>query len=622
MARIRTYALDDNVTGSDYWIGTDGNNNSNTKNFSPNSVAKYLNENEVVDVSNSIRFRYDTIDSGKPRKEGTLSFQNEIGATVPMQNLSSFVLSKKTQSGKDVSFFLNVLPNKKVILQKSDNINFFGLYKILSIVPRVLEPDFFNVSLEFMSGYGSIEEDKDYIISLIDTSEEQNLQSVTNLGATTTLPITANSFIKSGGTSSQFLKADGTVDSSVYTTAQNLQQVTNLGASTTNSITANSFIKSGGADDEILAADGSIITAGTNITISGGTISAEGGDILTNPNTGISILDSTIDTIYNTALDPTLAMPNSVGGIVSGTTAGSLSSLNLVQIFNDILFPTVNPTYTIPIISLSSTVTSIREIGQTFSPVVTLAGTKNDAGAFSQLTVRKSINGGSASTLTTGGIVITSAAAIADQFGYTNFNNPNFSYTVSTTDSGLVIPAPASGGSNSTVSYSGLGDYAAGLAKKNNKGFYDLRTPLVRNVNAPQAAGTNFPPTAQTITGYYPYFYGKTSTQKTAAEIVTIIQAAVAGTYTKVTNNAAGSLSMAFNATGEWPWFAIYSVYPTKTTWQDNNAPLNKGAIGNPTDLFPAPTTLSVVSSDGYWTTTFKIYPAGKVTSLLTATIA
>ena len=42
-------------------------------------------------------------------------------------------------------------------------------------------------------------------------------------------------------------------------------------------ITATSFITSTGIDTEILAADGSVITAGTNITISGGTISASGG---------------------------------------------------------------------------------------------------------------------------------------------------------------------------------------------------------------------------------------------------------------------------------------------------------------------------------------------------------
>ena len=41
-------------------------------------------------------------------------------------------------------------------------------------------------------------------------------------------------------------------------------------------LTANSFIKSGGTSTQILAADGSVITSGTNITISGGVISASG----------------------------------------------------------------------------------------------------------------------------------------------------------------------------------------------------------------------------------------------------------------------------------------------------------------------------------------------------------
>jgi hypothetical protein len=58
---------------------------------------------------------------------------------------------------------------------------------------------------------------------------------------------------------------------------QDLQSVTDIGASTSNSITANSFVKSGGTSAQILAANGSVITAGTNITISGGTISSTGG---------------------------------------------------------------------------------------------------------------------------------------------------------------------------------------------------------------------------------------------------------------------------------------------------------------------------------------------------------
>lgn len=49
-----------------------------------------------------------------------------------------------------------------------------------------------------------------------DAGGSQNLQEVTDEGNTTTNDIEANSFIKTGGTSSQFLKADGSVDSSTY----------------------------------------------------------------------------------------------------------------------------------------------------------------------------------------------------------------------------------------------------------------------------------------------------------------------------------------------------------------------------------------------------------------------
>jgi hypothetical protein len=320
-------------------------------------------------------------------------------------------------------------------------------------------------------------------------------------------------------------------------------------------------------------------------------------------------------------------MPNAVGGIASGTTAGTLSGLNLVQLFDDLLFPTVSPTYSIPTIGLSSTITGIREIGLTISPAITLTGTENDADYFSQLLIQKSVNSGSLSTLATASatssMTVTSASAIASQFGYTNPNNPNFSYAISTTDSGLVVPAPASGVGNSTVAYSGIGSYTAGLAKKNNKGVTHSASAAVRSTLSPQAASTNFTSNGQTITGYYPYFYGKTSTLKSASDIVTIIQSGTG--FTKVVNAGSGSLSMIFNATGEYPWFAVYSFYPTKLTWKDND-PLNssnQGNIGGVTDLFAAPTTLSVVSSDGYWTNiNFKIYPANKITTLVTATIA
>jgi len=52
------------------------------------------------------------------------------------------------------------------------------------------------------------------------SSETQTLQNVTDLGNTTTNSITANGFVKSGGTASQFLKANGSVDSTTYLSTQ------------------------------------------------------------------------------------------------------------------------------------------------------------------------------------------------------------------------------------------------------------------------------------------------------------------------------------------------------------------------------------------------------------------
>jgi len=143
--------------------------------------------------------------------------------------------------------------------------------------------------------------------------------------------ITGNSFVKIGGTSSQFLKANGTVDSNTYVisagtasyvpyfyTSNTLNNTniqiavdetagmmvgiggspndaptprrlyvsgdsyfngniyTNNSINTTAGVVADALIKSGGSGVQILAANGSVITAGTNITISGGAISAAG----------------------------------------------------------------------------------------------------------------------------------------------------------------------------------------------------------------------------------------------------------------------------------------------------------------------------------------------------------
>lgn len=47
MPRISTYPKDTVVSGNDIWIGSDGDNGLITKNFSPDALAAYYNDNNT-----------------------------------------------------------------------------------------------------------------------------------------------------------------------------------------------------------------------------------------------------------------------------------------------------------------------------------------------------------------------------------------------------------------------------------------------------------------------------------------------------------------------------------------------------------------------------------------------
>ena len=92
------------------------------------------------------------------------------------------------------------------------------------------------------------------------TAEADTLDTVAARGATTTRNLEAASFVKTSGTSSQFLKADGSVDSNTYLTAEadTLDTVAGRGATTGSSLTATSFVTTGGAPNQFVKGDGSL----------------------------------------------------------------------------------------------------------------------------------------------------------------------------------------------------------------------------------------------------------------------------------------------------------------------------------------------------------------------------
>jgi len=287
MTQISRYVIDDKVTGSDKWIGSDAQTQYTTKNFTPTKLAVYFNENQVIDIGTPIRYKYDILEVGDTRLPGTITFNPQVGTPYSLSSISSFILSKYTLKGNDVTQYLNFLIGSNVLIYKADDINIFGLYKVVSLVENIDEPDFFDVVVSYTTGNGSIVENKDYLVSLIDipggdiptktsdlindgedgvhpfiTSEDVTPQVNSDWDATTgvaeilnkpTIPsvtgfvpytgatddtdlglfdITAAHLIKDGGVSTQFLKADGSVDNNIYLTSADLPSTLELFATT------------------------------------------------------------------------------------------------------------------------------------------------------------------------------------------------------------------------------------------------------------------------------------------------------------------------------------------------------------------------------------------------------
>lgn len=336
-------------------------------------------------------------------------------------------------------------------------------------------------------------------------------------------------------------------------------------------------------------------------------------------NTRLSVIENT-DLSQNVRLDysntaiqiltgntsPNLYL-TSVGSSVNSIAVGGAPVQNaqvwgtytIVQVLDTLLFPTIGPTYTIPTITLSANNSGTFEIGQSINQSLSVTGNKNDAGPFTQIRInRNTIN-----LTTNNSPTITPITNIAAQFGYVDPNNPNFSYANTYTDANTIV--------SGTTTWTGFGNYSAGLAKLNNKGATDTNAFAILTTTAPQAANaTTFSTSSTSITGIYPYFWGVSSTLPTPSTIAAAIQA---GTSNRVLAVGSGTLTITYNASSQYVWLAVQTGYAAKTTWY--NTALNNGSIGAGQFIL-SPVSQAVTSPSGYWSgINYNVYISGYATT-------
>ena len=167
MTKISQYAIDTKVTGSDKWIGSDSQMQNATKNFTPERLASYFNDNQVIDTGADVRFKYVILDVGEERPFGSITFEPQLSTSVPFSSITSFIVSNRNTAGNLVPDFLEFLNNTKIFISKSRDVNTFGYYKVTNIEQYLPDPNFFTFTLEFIDGNGSLVKDFDYVVEFV-----------------------------------------------------------------------------------------------------------------------------------------------------------------------------------------------------------------------------------------------------------------------------------------------------------------------------------------------------------------------------------------------------------------------------------------------------------------------
>jgi hypothetical protein len=289
----------------------------------------------------------------------------------------------------------------------------------------------------------------------------------------------------------------------------------------------------------------------------------------TSANSGLSITGTALATSYNTAIaDTVVSVP--VGGAPAAA-ASTWKSKNLVQVLDDILFPTI-----------------LASVGSAKSLNLAVSGTSGT------LEIGTSVSRILTATFARG--------TILNGNGSTN-SNPLVGAATGYTFTGTGISSTAQAGNTlsfTTPVVTGSNNWAVTATHAVGTGTYqDNKGVAGTNLDASRAAGSLTDSTSSpAITGVHPYYYLKSASPITAASMAAAIGN---GTATKVVASSTGTLSIPYAPTAEYFAVAYPSTSTTKTRYFVTA--LDNGAI---TVVFSPIATQTVTTT--LWTQDYRIH--------------
>jgi hypothetical protein len=274
-----------------------------------------------------------------------------------------------------------------------------------------------------------------------------------------------------------------------------------------------------------------------------------------------------------------------VGGMSIGTT---LTGKTIQKILEEILVPTVNPTFVAPSNGfLMSPSTTTYEVGVEIASLMFTSSFNR--GAINISSVFQDYRSG-----------------LPNTYNYTGTDLPTTESSSGLTDIQTITGYTVSAG---TQSWTSSVTYDEGPQPLDSNGD---------SYSSPLSSGTTGVVT-RTITGIYPYFWGKVSSGGAASgdnRPTSDIDLITGGT--KVVSSSNGTITINFNSTSDdYLWFAIPTGSTLKTEWFVNS--LNTGDIGGVVtsggNLFPDPDVVSV-TTDNWSGVPYNVYVSNYQTGI------
>ena len=159
MAIGKAYPQDNKIVDADLFLGTKSSSLA-TVNYTAQSVADYLNNQGKISIGGQTTFKFVVVNP----VIGTISFPNGGGDNTDFSLVTNLIVSIIDMSNQNVVDFIDYIIGSEILLTEQNQVSIFGNYKIITY-SVTSNPNFYDLSLEYIGGYGSLHKDLYYDLS-------------------------------------------------------------------------------------------------------------------------------------------------------------------------------------------------------------------------------------------------------------------------------------------------------------------------------------------------------------------------------------------------------------------------------------------------------------------------